>query len=340
MNNINVLVTGIGGPIAQGVIQGLKKRDDVTIIGADRRSVTAGHHFCDHAYKVPRYSDKKAYLNALKDIEKNEAIDIIFPSLHEEVLIFDEHRNDFDALIAIPTSDNFPLLMDKESTYQKMEEEGLSKFVPVYKSFNSSDELKQIKNNLFKEESKFVVKSVDSYASVGFAVLTNKENYIKAIRNGWKNIISLDDYYEANLSGERKIAMEYFSGKEYSIDVMVHNKKMITAVPRERNGVSNNIVLDGKVVYHEKLIEAAKEITEKLINSGFINIQFMESDGEYKLTDINPRFCGSQVMSLGAGVNFPSLFIEYNFLFNHPAVNPVWNVRMLRFRDQIFINEE
>lgn len=45
-------------------------------------------------------------------------------------------------------------------------------------------------------------------------------------------------------------------------------------------------------------------------------------------------------MSLGAKVNFPSLFIEYSFLGNKIKVNPVWNTRMLRFRDQIFVYEE
>ncbi|MFC3418884.1 ATP-grasp domain-containing protein [Salinicoccus hispanicus] len=81
-------------------------------------------------------------------------------------------------------------------------------------------------------------------------------------------------------------------------------------------------------------------MTESLVTDGFINIQFMESETGYKLTDINPRFCGSQVMSLGANVNFPSLFIDYFHLGNAVPVEPVWNTRMLRFRDQIFISED
>ncbi|MFP3360457.1 ATP-grasp domain-containing protein, partial [Planococcus sp. SIMBA_143] len=89
--------------------------------------------------------------------------------------------------------------------------------------------------------------------------------------------------------------------------------------------------LDGIVVNHEDLIQASKDITESLVEDGFINIQFMKSDTGYKLTDINPRFCGSQVMSLGANVNFPSLFIEYLPLGNEVPVEPVWNTRMLRF---------
>ncbi|WP_411842672.1 ATP-grasp domain-containing protein [Salinicoccus sp. HZC-1] len=340
MSNINVLVTGIGGPIAQGIIQGLRERQDVTVIGADRRTVTAGHHFCDRTYQVPRYTDIEAYLEMIHKISENEKIDIIFPSLHEEVFIFHERRHEFKPVIALPASDDFSILMHKESVYKKLEAQGLGEFIPKYEGFNSEAGLRGIKEQLFNNDSHFVVKTVNSYASLGFAILTDKNNYIKALKAGNRNILDFEDYCRTIDERERKLAMSLFKGKEYSVDVYLHNGRVIVAVPRERTGVSNNIVLDGKVIQNKALIEASTKITEALVNDGFINIQFMESEYGYKLTDINPRFCGSQVMSLGAKVNFPSLFIEYNLLGNHIKVDPVWNTRMLRFRDQVFVHEE
>lgn len=340
MGTINVLVTGIGGPIAQGIIQGLRERRDVTVIGTDRRTVTAGHHFCDRTYQVPRYTDLEAYLEAVHQISEDEKIDIIFPSLHEEVFIFHERREVFRPMIALPVSDDFPTLMHKESVYEKMEAYGLEQFIPKYRGFDTEAELRNIKDKFFNEDSHFVVKTVNSYASLGFAILTNKEHYINALKSGKRNVIDFEDYCRTIDIRERKLAMNYFSDKEYSVDVYLHDGKVVVAVPRERTGVSNNIVLDGKVIHNKALIEASTKITEALVNEGFINVQFMESAQGYKLTDINPRFCGSQVMSLGAKVNFPSLFIEYSFLGNKIKVNPVWNTRMLRFRDQIFVYEE
>ncbi|MCG1009861.1 ATP-grasp domain-containing protein [Salinicoccus sp. ID82-1] len=340
MNRINVLLTGIGGPIAQGIIQGLKKRQDIRIIGVDRRGVTAGHHLCDCTYQAPRYTDTEKYLSALQEITEAEKIDVIFPSLHEEVRIFHKHRDAFKPIIALPNSDDFETLMHKEQAYQKLEALGLGKYIPVYRGFNSREELLEIKESLFKEDSHFVVKTVDSYASLGFAILTDRANYLSALKQARKHVIDFDDYCEIIDADARKLAMERIEGKEYSVDVHLYRGQVIVAVPRERTGVSNNIVLDGKVVHHEGLIQASKEITESLVTDGFINIQFMESETGYKLTDINPRFCGSQVMSLGANVNFPSLFIEYFHLGNTVPVEPVWNTRMLRFRDQIFISED
>ena len=41
MKTVNILVTGIGGPIAQGIMMGLKQMENIQIIGADRRPLTS-----------------------------------------------------------------------------------------------------------------------------------------------------------------------------------------------------------------------------------------------------------------------------------------------------------
>ena len=273
-------------------------------------------------------------------IADKEDIDIIFPSLHEEVFLFHEKREEFKALIALPASDDFAVLMHKEHVYEKLESCGLGEFIPKYKGFNTEQELREIEYEVFNDDSRFVVKTVNSYASLGFAILTDRDNFINALKAGKRNVLDFEDYCHTIDHRERKLAMTHFTGKEYSVDVYLHNGRVIVAIPHERTGVSNNIVLDGKVVHNESLIEASTKITEALVHEGFINIQFMESEDGYKLTDINPRFCGSQVMSLGASVNFPSLLIDYSLLGNKVKVNPVWNTRMLRFRDQVFVHDE
>ncbi|MFB5663494.1 ATP-grasp domain-containing protein [Alteribacillus sp. HJP-4] len=136
------------------------------------------------------------------------------------------------------------------------------------------------------------------------------------------------------------MVMEYLDGNEYSVDVYIHDGKVITAVPRKRTGVSSGIVLDGTVVHNKMLIEAAEKITEAIAESGFLNLQFFINDHGCKLTDVNARFCGSQVMSLGANVNFPYLFLQYNLLGEYVSVNPRWNTRMIRYRENLFVYDD
>ncbi|RAZ69369.1 ATP-grasp domain-containing protein [Planococcus maitriensis] len=339
MKTINVLVTGIGGPTAQGVLRGFLEKDNVHVIGVDRRAVTSGNQFCDKTYTISRFSDLQAYKAEIKELVEKESIDVIFPALHEEIEVFQEFRHELDVAVALPESDHFDVLADKEKIYGFLQEQGLSRYIPTYVGFSNTEELKPIAEKEFPDEEYIVVKQINGYGALGFAMLTNRENYLRALKEGKSKIVNIDDYADIP-SADRRIVMEYLGGTEYSVDVFMHQGEVVTAVPRERTGVSNGIVLDGKVVHNEELIEAAAEISKVLVTDGFINLQFFSTASGYRLTDVNARFCGSQVMSLGAGVNFPYLFIQYKLLGEREEVSPRWNTRMIRFRDHFYVYED
>ncbi|RNF41153.1 ATP-grasp domain-containing protein [Planococcus salinus] len=339
MKNIRVLVTGIGGPTAQGILRGFLEKDNVYVVGVDRREVTSGNQFCDKTYTIPRFSNLDAYKSAIQTIIEEEEIDAVFPALHEEIEIFNDFRKELDAAVALPNSEHFDVLVDKEKAYGFLEEQGFSTYIPRYIGFSDTDELKPIIDQHFADEQFVVVKQISGYGALGFAVLTDRPTYLQALKEGKNKIVNIDDYVDIP-STDRRIAMEYLGGTEYSVDVFVHNGKVVVAVPRERTGVSSGIVLDGKVIYNEQLIKAATDITESMVTDGFLNLQFFSSEDGYKLTDINARFCGSQVMGLGAGVNFPYLFLQYQVLGEYEKVTPRWNTRMIRFRDHFFVYED
>ncbi|MCA0970730.1 ATP-grasp domain-containing protein [Halobacillus litoralis] len=335
MEKLNVLVTGIGGPIAQGILQGLKKRHDVRLIGADRRELTTGNQFCDEVRLIPPLSERENYQSAILDIIERDEIDAIFPCLHEEAEIYQQFRHQLTIPVALPTGHHGAELLNKESVYQLMETHHLHDYIPHYYGFNTKEELLHIKEHHFPNHPYMVAKKVNGHGSLGYSVLMDRGDYLKAYQRGMQKAINLEDYIDIDESS-RRIAMEYIDEPEYSVDVYIHEGQVITAVPRRRTGVSNGIVLDGIVEKHEELIEAATEISESLVVSGFLNLQFMGK----KLTDLNPRFCGSQVMSLGANVNFPELFLQYEVLGEPVEVSPKWNTRMLRYRQSMFIHEE
>ncbi|SIS39622.1 ATP-grasp domain-containing protein [Salimicrobium flavidum] len=339
MRILNVLVTGIGGPTAQGILKGLTSLEDVFIVGADRRAQTTGNHFCDKTYRIPSHRNPAAYKEKIQEIVHKEKIDAIFPSLHEEIDIYKEFREDLPAYVALPASENYSILQDKEQVYKHLEKEGCTTYIPKYFGFQSNEELLSIREKHFPEGAPIVVKQVNGHGSLGFAILMDRPQYLEAMKQGKNKVIQFRDYMDLHYS-DRRIAMDHLEGDEYSVDVFIHEGKVIVAVPRLRHGVSNGIVLDGLVVKHEELIEVATIISEKLARSGFMNLQFMHDGNGYKLTDINPRFCGSQVMSLGASVNFPSLFLHYNVKKEYVEVNPLWNTRMMRYRETVFFHDE
>ena len=88
------------------------------------------------------------------------------------------------------------------------------------------------------------------------------------------------------------------------------------------------------------MIQAATEIAETFHSTGFMNIQFFKTVDGYKLTDINPRFAGSQVNSLVAGVNFPEIFLTYEVLGETMDIEPDWDTQMFRYRVPVFYSSE
>ncbi len=341
MKTVNVLVTGVGGPIAQGIMMGLKEIEQVRIIGADRRALTSGHHFCDATYQIPRYTDLAAYKQAILKIIADEEIVAVFPGLPPEVGIYDAFRTEIPAAVAIPESDHFKLLENKVATYKLLKAVGLEKYVPEHYSFTQNTELRQIMDKKFPHRTYVVVKPAENYGAIGTSVLTDRDHFLQAMSQNKKKYLNVEDYYDmVDFEGVERLVMPFLDSKEHSVDIYMHEGEVIVAVPRERTGVSNGIVLEGKVVCNEELIQAASEIARELMTTGFMNIQFFETETGYKLTDVNPRFAGSQVMSLGAGVNFPSIFLHYEVFGERLDIDPKWDTQMFRYRVPKFYHHE
>ncbi len=333
MKTVNVLVTGIGGPIAQGIMMGLQALENVRIIGADRRSLTSGHHFCDKTYQIPRYSNLADYKQAILTIIEEEDVVAVFPGLPPEVTIYEDFRAEIPVPVALPTSEHFQYLENKVSTYKLLDAEGLDRYIPEYYSFTQNTTLREIMAEKLLDETYVVVKPAENYGAIGTSVLTDREHFLKAMSENKKKYLNIEDYYDMPAFDKmERLVMPYLDSQEYSVDIYMHEGEVVVAVPRERTGVSNGIVLEGKVIYDEELIQAASEIAEKLMTTGFMNIQFFKTADGYKLTDVNPRFAGSQVNSLGAGVNFPEIFLTYEVFDETMDIEPIWDTQMFRYR--------
>ncbi|MER2063776.1 MAG: ATP-grasp domain-containing protein [Alkalibacterium sp.] len=336
MTNRTVLVTSIGTPIAHGVLKGLKEIQNIRIIGIDSRTLTAGNVFCDRVYRLPRFTeDKENYFRQLNDIIEKEDVQAIFPSHPYEIDLYTEYKTRLSIPFALPESSQFDVLIDKGTTYAWLEAQGFSQYIPTYYLFKTQDELKQLIQGELKDEDEIVVKDTSGHGATGFALLTSHDKFIKAIEQQQARVFAFEDYLKTRNTDSR-MAMKNLDQPEFSVDLYVHDGKTVISIPRQRTGVSSGLVLDGTVIKHTELIEISSEIAEALITSGFINLQFMKEDDRFKLTDINPRFCGSQVMSLGAGVNFPELFLTYQLTDKRPIPDPKWNTRMVRYRESVF----
>ena len=83
----NVLITAIGGDIAQGIAAILRQSfPDWHLTGVDVHSRHAGSLFVDRFHEAPRASDQ-GYEDALETFVKRDAIDLVIPMSEAELLL-------------------------------------------------------------------------------------------------------------------------------------------------------------------------------------------------------------------------------------------------------------
>lgn len=82
-----ILITGIGGDIAQGVATIFReKRPDLCLIGVDVHTQHGGHLFVDRFALVPG-ADSPKYLDAIKAIVRKYSIDVVIPMSEPELAV-------------------------------------------------------------------------------------------------------------------------------------------------------------------------------------------------------------------------------------------------------------
>ena len=128
---LNILVTGTGGGVGQGIIKSLRMIEDleIKIFAVDMSSNAAGLYSGDIAYLVPACSSEQ-YLPALADIFKKESIDYYFPGTDLELKLCAKNKAFFDDKFGVKTVisslGSVEIADSKYKTYSFLKEHGFT----------------------------------------------------------------------------------------------------------------------------------------------------------------------------------------------------------------------
>lgn len=82
-----ILITGIGGDIAQSTASIIRKRySDYQLIGTDTHSQHGGSLFVDKLYNLP-FANTPEYFPLLEELLRSETIDVVFPMTEPELSV-------------------------------------------------------------------------------------------------------------------------------------------------------------------------------------------------------------------------------------------------------------
>lgn len=269
--------------------------NDGKVIVTDCDYLAPTMHIGAKGYIVPRITDSN-YIEEVIEICKKENINAIISLIDPELSILAENKNLFDSIGVKVLVSNYKVT---ELCFDKME---MFKFLEE-NNFNCAKtycNIEVFKNDLEKNIVEFpvFVKPRTGSASLGI--------------NKVDNIKHLEILFELS---DDLIIQEFLNGQEYGVDaytdflseeiISIFIKKKI----RMRSGETDKAVS----LKDDKLFELIKEFVMKLGTLGPIDIDVFEVNGEYYISEVNPRFGGGYLLAYECGNNYPS-YIKNNLL--------------------------
>ena len=262
-------------------IVGAFRSAGATTVAADVNPLAPALYHADRYKLVPRVGDAD-YIPALRRIVAEHDVRLVVPLTDLDQVTLARARDELGTLVLLPEAETVERLGDKYLAHLLFEECGVSS-PPTW---------------LPDEVPADVLFPVLVKARVGFG---SRHIYRAANRDELEFFLR---YTPVN-----SIVQACLGGEEFSIDVFCDLEgRCLNAIPRTMIESKGGESIKGMTIRDERLIELARDVSEKLQLVGPANIQcFREADGSHFLTDINTRFGGGFPLPLAAGGQYPEL---------------------------------
>ena len=266
------------------------------LIATDNSHYAPALYYADKQYIVPRIDDP-GYMDLLLQICEKEKIHAVTTFIDPEIMILAENRDRFAALgveVLAPYTETAELCFDKYEMFKFLKRHGIR--TPM--TFGTCEEALAA---VQKGEVSFplFVKPRRGSGSVGARKAENEE----ALRAAFDLDPSL-------------IAQELMTGEgcfDLDADIYADTKSHLPVSIFAKRKLSTTIGGANKTISFkdEKLFAFVREAMKPFRFNGPIDADFFYKNGEYYLSEVNPRFGGAYLHAFGARVNFIKL-IENN----------------------------
>lgn len=292
MKDINILIlsSGTRNKIVQYFKKELKGRGRV--FAADASKLAPSLYDADDYFIVPRIDDEN-YLTTILDICKDYQIDGLLSLIDPELSIISANKEKF---IEIGTT---PIISDPEVIEL------------CFDKYQFNEYIKKMGMNYIKS----YINLKDFYQDyetglVDFPVFV-KPNKGSASININK-VLNLDDLEKLFNKHNNLIIQEFIDGKEYGVDVYIdmHTGKLTSMFIKEKLLMRAGETDKSVSVLNDDIFNLVNDFVKHLKPFGVIDVDIFERDGEFYISEINPRFGGGYPHAYECGVNVPNQIID------------------------------
>lgn len=297
--------------------------DDERIVATDINPTAPALYFADSQYIVPRIDDA-SYIKTILQICKDESINVVTTLIDPEIEVLAKHREEFLEIgveVLAPYEKTAELCFDKYKMYQFLSDKG----IPTIRTFSSYEEF------------------LDSYNSgkIGFPVFVKPRTGSGSV--GARKIGDIETLESVCQEDASLIIQEYMDCEDLDADVYVDivSKRPVSLFSKKK--IETKIGGANKTISFkdDKLVEFVRSILGHFEFNGPIDMDFFFREGQYYLSEINPRFGGAYLHAYGAGVDFVKL-IKNNLkgIENKPCFHNYENDIVMMMYDSVVIKRK
>ncbi|MBF0386256.1 MAG: ATP-grasp domain-containing protein [Candidatus Omnitrophica bacterium] len=320
---INVLVTGVGSLIGQGLLRALKSSAlSCCITGTDYFAHAVGLYWVDRGYILPDLLAPgvtgRAWLAEIVRIIGERRIDVVLVGLDFEVAIFAENRRIIEeqtgAKVIVATSEAVAICKDKYRTALFLQESGFL--------FPDSCLPQDIETFLERRAFPLVVKPRAGFRSRDLFVVRDRKELAEAMSRCPDPVVQ-----------EQVGVCE----AEYTCGTVCQGGESLSVIALRRDLKDGNTI---RAVFDEQCLglhEFVRRAGLALRSDGPFNFQLRLTERGPVVFEINPRFSGTTYMRTFFGVNEVEVLIN-KVHFGKDPVPVEWSSGVaLRYYDDQFI---
>lgn len=321
MNNILILSAGTRNKVVQyfkEIFEG-----EGHIICTDMSELAPALYEADNYYITSNIHDEN-YIKNILSICEREDIKAVLSLIDPELKLLAENKTLFDdkniTLLQSPL-DIINISFDKYKFYNTV----ISKGFNSQKSYIS---LENVSEDLKSRELNFPLFAKPNLGSASLNI--NKVYDEKTLNNLFENHDDL-------------IVQEFIDGEEYGIDVYIDliSKEIISIFIKEKIKMRAGETDKSISVKNQKLLDIIYNFVKDMGYVGQIDIDVFHKDGQYYISEVNPRFGGGYPHAYEAGCNFPRFILNnLNGAPNKPELgNYEEDTVMMKYNELKFIKK-
>lgn len=289
---MNILITSVGS--RNKIVQYFKKElgKSGKVIVTDMSNLAPAIYDADKFYLVPKI-DSPNYIDKLLEICKKEKIDCLFALIDPELSLISKNAEKFIKIGTTPLISSYEsveLAFDKYKMFKYLESNG-------FKTAKTYIDKSTFYKDLDNDEISFpvFVKPIKGSASINISKVSTKEE-IELLFSLYNDLI----------------IQEFMDGKEIGADVYIDpiSKKVVSIFTKEKIKMRAGETDKARSFKDEKLFQLIKQVVEKIGYVYMIDMDIFKINGEYYISEINPRFGGGYPHAYESGVNFPKLIVN------------------------------